>query len=236
MISQLKMKLHALFLLLANVWKQICVMFNRQVLSYQPVKYEPLPLSPVSRHRLTLVQQKTLVLDLDETLMHSVKSNSVQFSSSHDFTIQVTVRQRSMKYFIHKRPHVDFFLDKVSQWYDLVVFTASVETYGSAVADRLDNGRNILRRRYYRQHCKLVHGSHTKDLSFICSDLKRIFIIDNSPKAVSGCPNNAIPIISWYSDPMDTALLMLLPLLDALRFTKDVRSVLSRNQQRHRRW
>lgn len=40
---------------------------------------------------------------------------------------------------------------KVSQWYELVVFTASMEIYGSAVADKLDNNRNILKRRYYRQ-------------------------------------------------------------------------------------
>jgi TFIIF-interacting CTD phosphatase-like protein len=40
---------------------------------------------------------------------------------------------------------------KVSQWYDLVVFTASMEIYGAAVADKLDNNRGMLSRRYYRQ-------------------------------------------------------------------------------------
>lgn len=63
---------------------------------------------------------------------------------------------------------------QVSQWYDLVVFTASMEIYGAAVADKLDNGRNILRRRYYRQHCTPDYGSYTKDLSTICSDLNRV--------------------------------------------------------------
>ena len=42
-------------------------------------------------------------------------------------------------------------IQKVSQWYDLVVFTASMEIYGAAVADKLDNSRGILTRRYYRQ-------------------------------------------------------------------------------------
>ncbi len=40
---------------------------------------------------------------------------------------------------------------QVSQWYDLVVFTASMEIYGAAVADKLDNNKGILKRRYYRQ-------------------------------------------------------------------------------------
>lgn len=66
--------------------------------------------------------------------------------------------------------------------------------------------------------------------------IAQIFIIDNSPGAYRCFPNNAIPIKSWFSDPMDVALLSLLPLLDALRFTNDVRSVLSRNLHLHRLW
>ena len=48
--------------------------------------------------------------------------------------------------------------------------------------------------------------------------------------------DNAIPIKSWFSDAGDTALLSLLPVLDALRFTQDVRSVLSRNLHLHHTW
>ena len=40
---------------------------------------------------------------------------------------------------------------QVSQWYDLIVFTASMEIYGAAVAEKLDLNRGILKRRYYRQ-------------------------------------------------------------------------------------
>lgn len=80
----------------------------------------------------------------------------------------------------------------------------------------------------------LILGSYTKDLSAICNDLNRIFILDNSPGAYRRFPNNAIPIKTWISDPMDVSLLAILPLLDALRFTSDVRSILSRNLHLHR--
>lgn len=40
---------------------------------------------------------------------------------------------------------------QVSQWYELVVFTASMEIYGAAVADKLDRKQGMLKRRYYRQ-------------------------------------------------------------------------------------
>ncbi|XP_077922482.1 LOW QUALITY PROTEIN: CTD nuclear envelope phosphatase 1 [Halichoerus grypus] len=103
-------------------------------------------------------------------------------------------------------------------------------------ADKLDNSRSILKRRYYRQHCTLELGSYIKDLSVSHSDLSSIVILDNSPGAYRSHPDNAIPIKSWFSDPSDTALLNLLPMLDALRFTADVRSVLSRNLHQHRLW
>ncbi|XP_067380172.1 CTD nuclear envelope phosphatase 1A isoform X2 [Channa argus] len=188
----------------------------RTIIQYQTVRYDTLPLSPISRNRLNAVKRKILVLDLDETLIHS----------HHDGVLRPTVRPGTPP---------DFIL-KVSQWYELVVFTASMEIYGSAVTDKLDNNRNILKRRYYRQHCTLDLGSYIKDLSVVHDDLSSIVILDNSPGAYRSHPDNAIPIKSWFSDPSDTALLNLLPMLDALRFTVDVRSVLSRNLHQHRLW
>uniref|UniRef100_A0A8C3A5U9 protein-serine/threonine phosphatase n=1 Tax=Cyclopterus lumpus TaxID=8103 RepID=A0A8C3A5U9_CYCLU len=181
-----------------------------------------------------------LVLDLDETLIHShhdgVLRPTVRPGTPPDFILKVVIDKHPVRFFVHKRPHVDFFLEVVSQWYELVVFTASMEIYGSAVADKLDNNRNILKRRYYRQHCTLDLGSYIKDLSVVHDDLSSIVILDNSPGAYRSHPDNAIPIKSWFSDPSDTALLNLLPMLDALRFTADVRSVLSRNLHQHRLW
>lgn len=210
------------------------------VIQYQTVRYDILPLSPVSRNRLSQVKRKILVLDLDETLIHShhdgVLRPTVRPGTPPDFILKVVIDKHPVRFFVHKRPHVDFFLEVVSQWYELVVFTASMEIYGSAVADKLDNSRSILKRRYYRQHCTLELGSYIKDLSVVHSDLSSIVILDNSPGAYRSHPDNAIPIKSWFSDPSDTALLNLLPMLDALRFTADVRSVLSRNLHQHRLW
>ncbi|KAG9461684.1 hypothetical protein GDO78_016004, partial [Eleutherodactylus coqui] len=167
------------------------------------------------------VKRKVLVLDLDETLIHShhdgVLRPTVRPGTPPDFILKVVIDKHPVRFFVHKRPHVDFFLEVVSQWYELVVFTASMEIYGSAVADKLDNNRGVLRRRFYRQHCTLELGSYIKDLSVVHSDLSSVVILDNSPGAYRSHPDNAIPIKSWFSDPSDTALLNLLPMLDALR-------------------
>lgn len=229
----------------SKVWTFICFVFRKQtraVIQYKTIRYPTanMPASQISLHRLKIVRRKVLVLDLDETLIHShhdgVLRQTVKPGTPPDFILKVTIDRHPVRFFVHKRPHVDFFLDIVSKWYELVVFTASMEIYGTAVADKLDTNEHILRRRYYRQHCTLEFGSYTKDLSAICSDLSSVFILDNSPGAYRAYPDNAIPIKSWFNDPSDTALLNLLPVLDALRFVSDVRSVLSRNREAHRNW
>ena len=89
-----------------------------------------------------MVHKKVLVLDLDETLIHSnhdgVIRPTVKPGTPPDFILKVTIERHPVRFFVHKRPHVDFFLSVVSQWFELVVFTASMEIYGTAVADKLD--------------------------------------------------------------------------------------------------
>lgn len=225
-----------------KVWTFIIIMLRKQartVLQHQTIRYDELPLSPISRHRLDMVGKKTLVLDLDETLVHSHQDGVSRAFTDRpnnppDFTLRVFIDGRRVKFLVHKRPHVDFFLDVISKWYNLVVFTASMEIYGNAVANFLDNNRGILTRRYFRQDCEYVSGGgYTKNLKAVEKDLARVFILDNSPAAYRANLNNAIPINSWFSDAHDTSLLNLLPVLDALRFCSDVRSVLSRNLHLH---
>jgi hypothetical protein len=157
-------------------------MHIRAVQGYQPVKYKCSPLSPwldtkLSEYnaflvlfytswashfkfllvRVAVVGRKILVLDLDETLIHShhdgftLARQVARPSYPPDFILKVEIDKHPVRFFVHKRPHVDFFLEIVSQWYDLAIFTASMEIYGAAVAEKLDNGRNILSKRYYRQ-------------------------------------------------------------------------------------
>lgn len=67
---------------------------------------------------LGLVKRKVLVLDLDETLIHShhdgVIRQMVKPGTPPDFVLKVTIDRHPVRFFVHKRPHVDFFLDIVS--------------------------------------------------------------------------------------------------------------------------
>ncbi|KIM46232.1 hypothetical protein M413DRAFT_64928 [Hebeloma cylindrosporum] len=199
----------------------------------------PLPLPP---KKTPFHLPKTLVLDLDETLIHST-SRPIPFHSSGSgllslgsfgrrnkgagHMVEVVLGGRSTLYHVYKRPFVDFFLRTVSGWYTLVIFTASMQEYADPVIDWLDAGRGILEHRFFRDSCtQLPNGSYTKDLSVIESDLSRVCLVDNSPVSYTVNQANGIPIEGWTHDPSDEALLDLLPVLDSLRFTSDVRRVL----------
>lgn len=136
--------------------------------------------------------QKTLVLDLDETLIHSMSKGGrmgtghmveVRLSTSYaNSGGQTTIGpQHPILYFVHKRPHCDEFLRRVHKWYNLVIFTASVQEYADPVIDWLESERKFFAKRYYRQHCTFRHGAFIKDLSSVEPDLSKVMILDNSP-------------------------------------------------------
>src|ERR1700761_9083099 len=70
---------------------------------------------------------------------------------------------------------------QVSKWYNLVIFTASVQEYADPVIDWLELERKYFSARYYRQHCTQRNGAYVKDLSVVEPDLSRVMIVDNSP-------------------------------------------------------
>ncbi|KAL8984884.1 MAG: hypothetical protein Q9205_001249 [Flavoplaca limonia] len=190
----------------------------------------------VSRSSTSRVAQKTLIIDLDETLIHSLAKGG-RMSSGHMVEVKLNAAvgyggatlgpQHPILYYVHKRPHCDDFLRKVCKWYDLVVFTASVQEYADPVIDWLEQEKKYFSRRYYRQHCTFRNGAYIKDLSSVEPDLSKVMIIDNSPLSYVFHEDNAIPIEGWINDPTDNDLLHLIPLLEALQYVMDVRALLA---------
>ncbi|KAF8474952.1 NLI interacting factor-like phosphatase-domain-containing protein [Kalaharituber pfeilii] len=169
--------------------------------------------------------QKTLILDLDETLIHSLAKGG-RLTSGHMVEVKLE-GQHPILYYVHKRPYCEEFLRKVYKWYNLVVFTASVQEYADPVIDWLEQERKYFKGRYYRQHCTNRNGTYIKDISSIEPDLSKVIIIDNSPMSYMFHEDNAIPIEGWINDPTDIDLLNLIPLLHALHYVTDVRALLS---------
>ncbi|GAA5847071.1 hypothetical protein JCM5353_000111 [Sporobolomyces roseus] len=185
--------------------------------------------------RVPRLTPKTLVLDLDETLIHSTSRPTTHGRGRNvpkglkTTMVEVVLDGRSTMYTVYKRPWVDFFLRKVSSWYTVIIFTASLPEYADPVIDWLDGGDGrggLIGGRLFRSHCLAKNGTYVKDLTVVDQDLAKVCLVDNSPVSYAINQANGIPIEGWINDPNDECLLDLLPMLDSLRFTNDVRRVL----------
>ncbi|THH08421.1 hypothetical protein EW146_g8995 [Bondarzewia mesenterica] len=175
-------------------------------------------LPPIAPHH---AGRKCLVLDLDETLVHS------SFKSIHqaDYVVPVEIEYHWHNVYVIKRPGVDNFLKRMGEIYEIVVFTASLSKYADPVLDKLDVNR-VVTHRLFRESCYNHKGNYVKDLSQLGRPISDTIILDNSPASYIFHPNNAVPVSSWFNDPHDTELTDLCPFLADLSPVDDVRGVL----------
>lgn len=176
----------------------------------------------------TAKTKKTLVLDLDETLVHSAFKEPLYY----DIHLQINIDSSNCEVYVLKRPGVDEFIRRMSEIYEIVLFTASIDKviykqYADPLLDILDSNHYISSR-LYRSNCTNFNGSYVKDLSKLGRSLKDVIIIDNSAMSYLYQPDNALPIKSWFEDPQDRELLELVPVLEFLADLDDVTESLSK--------
>jgi hypothetical protein len=84
----------------------------------------------------------TLVLDLDETLVHFAYS-----PSGGSFLV---------------RPHCHEFLRMIKNYYEVMIFTAATQEYANRVINLIDPNNDIISYRLYRQHTNMSNGEIVK--------------------------------------------------------------------------
>jgi len=179
-------------------------------------------------------KKRCLVLDLDETLVHSSFKPPASGDPTPDFIVPVVIDGITHKVYVLKRPFADEFLRETAKHWELVIFTASLSKYADPLLDMLDKER-VITDRLFREHCVLYRGTYVKDLSKVGRKLKNQVFIDNAPKSYLFQPNNAVPITSWFDDMNDTELKDIIPVLNTtLLEVDDVRSVLDANNKSFR--
>lgn len=166
----------------------------------------------------------TLVLDLDETLVHS----TMEHCDDADFTFPVFYDMKEHVVYVKKRPHVHMFLQRMVEMFEVIIFTASQSVYADQLLDMLDPEKKLFSKRFFRESCLFTDSGYTKDLTVVGVDLAKVAIIDNTPQVFQLQVNNGIPIESWYSNPLDDALPQLIPFLETLAVADDVRPIIAK--------
>jgi len=164
--------------------------------------------------------KKVLVLDLDETLVHS----TFEPISNPDLVLPVRIQGMTYRINVMIRPGTEEFLARVGELFEVVVFTASLAEYAEPLVRILDTN-NVVSSLLYRQHCTPLNGIYVKDLSLIGRDMKDIILIDNSPNSFLFQPENAYHIKNFFDDKSDRELVRLANFLEHLVEVDDVRPI-----------
>ena len=175
------------------------------------------------------INKKTLILDLDETLVHSCITNDLIINSNNNLLFKYySIEDNSQKFIkVIIRPYLKEFFLAISQKFEIVIFTASVKNYASPLIDIIDINK-ICKHRLFRDDCLLINGTFIKNLDLLNKNLKNVIIIDNSSKSFLLHPENGIKIKSFINDLNDKELLYLIPILNFLSEVDDVRKYINK--------
>ena len=150
----------------------------------------------------------TLVLDLDETLVHfcPIENKGIFFI----------------------RPFCVEFLEILCNYYEIVIFTSATKEYADAIIDSIDHKNKMVRFRLYREHTKRKGVINIKDLRVLGRELEKVVIVDNIAANFSLQPDNGLVIKTWRYDIYDSELKGLMNILIEIgkRDVKDVRVVI----------
>ena len=189
---------------LTTVFSSCKEMFNNLLLYYtnfkillEKNKVKPPFLGPVSDPKKNF----TLVVDLDETLVHYVEEEN--------------------RAYVQVRPYADYFLSEMEKYFEIVIFTAAAEDYADIVLNELDKN-NSIDYKLYRKHTEQINGVFIKNLSKLGRDINKVVIIDNNKDNFSLQPENGLHISSFMGDQNDDELLLL---------TTDLMKIIKGNQK-----
>lgn len=196
----------------AQIDKEYRELRAKVTIPYLPKLSESLELPPKASDDVY-----TLVLDLDETLIH--------FEVDED----VDPEEEDPGYYLI-RPGAVRFLNELSEYWEIVVFTAAMPDYADWILDNIDRAGRV-QFRLYRQHTTPHEDYAIKDLRNLGRDLSRTIIIDNLAENFNyTTPLNGIWVESWYDDMDCNVLGLLIPFLkDIVISNYDVRSLLTEN-------
>ena len=142
----------------------------------------------------------TLVLDLDETLIA--------------FKINPNQENKGLLKF---RPGLDFFLLKMKNIYEIVVFTSATQEYADPIENCIEQNAKYFDARLYRQHTIIYENDFVKDISRLGRPMNSVIIVDNMPQNFRLQKENGIFIKPfWGDDIFDTALFSLADILEKI--------------------
>ena len=138
----------------------------------------------------------TLILDLDETLIHvktfDIKNNNSLNPNVYNNTINPKI--------INLRPGLFSFLNSVKPFYEIISFSCASKEYAEHIIKQIETNQKYFDHNLYRQHTTLHGKKYIKDISKIGRNIKEMIIVDNLEENFILNPDNGIKIAPYYGE------------------------------------
>jgi carboxy-terminal domain RNA polymerase II polypeptide A small phosphatase len=163
-----------------------------------------------------------LILDLDETLIHSSER---ELERKPDFRVG--------SYFTYKRPHLEMFLEVCFAHFEVAVWTASTEDYAIEIVTEIFGTRS-LKFFWSRERCTLRYFEdtgeriYTKPLAKVRKlgfKLERMIVVDDLATNFHDAYGNLVQVKKFLGDSSDTELQKLAQYLPRLARETNVRKI-----------
>ena len=150
----------------------------------------------------------TLVLDLDETLIHlrqkkdiiNIKNDvNIKINNTSDYFYDNYDKDKN-KYLLQFRVGLFSFLTILKPFYEIISFTSATREYADVIINEIEKNRKFFDHKFYREHTVIYKDTFVKDISRIGRDIKKIIIIDNNERNFVLNKENGIKIAPYYGD------------------------------------
>lgn len=164
-----------------------------------------------------------LILDLDETLIHSIET---KLDVEPDFYFE--------PYYVYKRPYLSHFLNEIKEHFKIAIWSSADDNYVSHIADQIKPESLNYEFVWGRSRCSPKRDSfmdryiYEKRLYKIKSkkyNLEKTIIVDDTPEKVRVNYGNAVYIKEFKGESTDEELTYLLPYLISLKNVTNIRNI-----------
>ena len=163
-------------------------------------------------------KKKLLLIDLDETLVHTEFRTRENFKELDTFVKKSKCYVKTFSFTddncvyymdVFFRPYLKLFLQEISNYFDLAIFTAAMRNYADTILDYIDPENEYFKFRLYRDACIPIQNKlYIKDLRIIKDyDPSNVILMDNSLYSFMNQPSNGMLVNSFYTNPNDIQLI-----------------------------
>lgn len=167
-------KQSSLFLSFKEAFQKIIKMFNYHSEKFRKVKY----------NLLIFIEKKTIVFDIDETLVHSTTNRNELTTIDEVISIKTTRFGGQCRAFLSFRPFLYEMLDELSKYFELILYTCGTESYAACFAEAVQKHRKYFNHVLSLQHClfSMENEIFIKDLKILEEgrSMSDIIIVDNN--------------------------------------------------------